>query len=61
LAGQADDAVEPGATGLGLALARRLAEILGGDVTVWSEVGEGSTFTLRLARDVSGGWSDQQR
>ena len=35
-------------TGLGLALSRRLAEILGGDLTVASAPGEGSTFTLRL-------------
>jgi signal transduction histidine kinase len=37
-------------TGLGLAVTRRLARLLGGEVTVQSAVGEGSTFTLSLPR-----------
>ncbi len=37
-------------TGLGLAVARRLARLMGGDVTLSSSVGEGSRFTLTLPR-----------
>jgi len=36
-------------TGLGLAVARRIAEAMGGRLSVTSEVGVGSTFTLHLA------------
>jgi signal transduction histidine kinase len=37
-----------GGAGLGLAVVRRLAGVLGGDVRVKTKEGEGSTFTLRL-------------
>ena len=37
-----------GGTGLGLAISRRIVEMHGGTLTVRSEVGEGSTFTMRV-------------
>lgn len=47
MVGDLDRQKYPG-TGLGLCIVQRLAELLGGDVRVQSELGKGSTFTVTL-------------
>ncbi|WP_233635600.1 hybrid sensor histidine kinase/response regulator transcription factor [Hymenobacter setariae] len=41
-----------GGTGLGLALSRELAQLLGGSLTLVSELGQGAAFTLRFPAEV---------
>jgi signal transduction histidine kinase/ActR/RegA family two-component response regulator len=50
-----------GGTGLGLALSRQLAELMGGELSATSAPGQGSTFTLRMPVRAADGGSGEAR
>ena len=43
---------ETGGTGLGLSIVKHVASIHGGEVSVWSKPGEGSSFTMKFPRNL---------
>ena len=47
-----------GGTGLGLPLSRHFCALMGGTISVESEVGKGSTFTVRLPAEIGGEIAD---
>lgn len=52
---------ETGGTGLGLSIVKHVAQNHGGEVKVWSKVGVGSTFALRLPAIDPAMWDETQK
>jgi len=58
---QADESTSRnyGGTGLGLPISRRFCRMMGGDITIESRAGEGSTFTIRMPVEVESGSGEE--
>lgn len=58
---QGDEAHAAQGNGLGLTLAKRIVELCGGSISVLSEVGKGTTFTVELPLERSSGKTKERR
>jgi signal transduction histidine kinase len=50
---EASTARQFGGTGLGLAITKQFCQLMGGDVTVESELDQGSIFTIQLPAEIT--------